>query len=71
MGVENCRDCDYVSDAEALASNGQCSECHGTGLVGDILEAVSRSVVGNSQKCDACDGSGECQTCYGKGYLVT
>lgn len=65
----NCQDCDFVSDNEFIPSNGKCSACNGTGLVSDILDAISKSLVGDSQKCETCNGSGECPTCFGKGYL--
>ena len=68
MAVENCRDCDYVSNADARPSDGKCSDCHGSGYVGG-LEGLGKAVAGQSQKCETCDGSGKCQTCYGKGYL--
>jgi DnaJ-class molecular chaperone len=71
MAVENCPNCDYVSDVPALPSNGKCSDCHGTGYETDILEALAESLSGQSQRCKTCGGSGKCQTCYGKGYLIT
>lgn len=70
MSVENCSDCDYASDGP-LASDGRCSECHGTGYTTDVIDALAKSLGGQSQKCETCEGSGKCQTCYGKGYLVT
>jgi len=68
MATKDCQDCNYVSDSEALPSNGKCSECHGTDY------RVGPDVIGRpeaEQRCEACKGSGKCQTCYGKGYLRT
>lgn len=69
MAVDNCTDCDYVSDG-VLPSDGKCADCHGSGYEADFIEALGRSIAGQSQKCEKCGGTGKCQTCYGKGYLV-
>lgn len=71
MAIENCEDCDYVSNNDLLTSNGKCSECHGAGCEQDIVEALAESFSGQSQDCKKCGGTGECPTCEGKGYIDT
>jgi len=65
----DCPDCD--SERAFGGGNGKCSDCHGTGLETNVFEALAESLSGQSQDCKSCNGSGECQTCYGKGYLDT
>ena len=69
MGIIDCPDCD--GPGLISGGDGKCSACHGTGLETDVVNALAKSVVGESQKCETCGGSTECQTCYGKGYLDT
>ena len=69
MPIENCPDCNSVSDGP-FASDGKCSACQGTGYVG-VLEGFARGMAAQSQACDVCGGSGECQRCAGKGYIDT
>lgn len=67
MSMEDCPDCDGTRVFGG--GDGKCSDCHGTGRELDPLTAFTEALSGQSQKCDTCDGSGVCQTCYGKGYL--
>jgi len=69
--MEKCPDCEGERAFDPNCGDGKCSECHGTGLEQDVLEALAESLSGQSQKCKVCGGSGKCQTCYGKGYLQT
>lgn len=69
MGMIKCSDCDGERIFDPDCGDGKCSDCHGTGLELDPLTAFTEALSGQSQKCDTCGGTGECQTCYGKGYL--
>jgi DnaJ-class molecular chaperone len=61
--VETCQSCDYPGD-------GNCAKCHGTGVVQDVLEAFADALGGVDQNCERCGGSGKCQSCEGKGFVV-
>ena len=66
--MQKCPDCEGESfDPEV--GNGKCAACYGTGLEQNVLDAFAKSLGGESQVCEVCDGSKRCQTCYGKGYL--
>ncbi len=67
MGIENRTDCDYVSDVEMSPSDGVCSSCHGTAYEGNVLDAMAKSLGGQSQTCEARGGSKKCQTCEQEG----
>jgi len=60
--MKDCTDCDYPG-------NGKCSSCHGGGREGNPVDAFSKALAGEDQACEECNGSGDCPTCDGKGYL--
>jgi len=64
-----CPDCDGESLFDDEIGDGKCSECHGTGLELDPLEALVEALGDEPQTCKECEGSGKCQTCKGDGYL--
>ncbi len=56
-----CPDCDGDATFDPQETgDGVCSECHGSGWNPDLLE---------NDKCPACGGKKNCQTCRGKGYV--
>lgn len=66
-----CEDCYNVGDDSKLfsRSDGKCRQCHGSGYNLDPLSAFADSLVGLSQACNACNGTGECQVCDGEGLI--
>jgi len=57
-----CQDC-------LNAGNGMCPDCNGTGLEQNVFEALADAIGDESQNCSTCNGTGECQSCSGKGYV--
>lgn len=68
--IRACKDCDGTNYMHGVGDvgDGNCRDCHGTGLEGP-LDALGDALTGQSQKCRTCDGSGDCQSCKGKGYF--
>jgi hypothetical protein len=64
-----CPDCDGEEIFDPETGNGVCSECHGSGLEPDPLEAFTKALSGTRQNCPTCGGDKTCQTCGGKGYI--
>ena len=63
-----CPDCDIVSGDESIPGNRECSYCHGTGYISDVV-ALIMSMEENERECEVRGGSGVCQKCFGKGYI--
>lgn len=67
--MAECPDCYGITISILIdAGDGKCNECGGSGL-GDGLDQFAASIVNEKSICDKCNGSGECQTCYGTGII--
>ncbi len=61
MSDNTCQNCLYPG-------NGKCPDCNGSGLIQNPIDAVSRALADEDQYCETCNGTGDCQSCDGKGY---
>lgn len=68
--MSQCPDCDAVKMfSDPAEGDGRCSGCHGTGF-GRFFDAIVLKLLNVEQPlCEECNGSGQCQTCMGKGVI--
>ena len=64
--LDACEDCDGTSWNDL--GDGKCSTCHGSGYEGAVDQFVDGVTGEDDQSCSACNGSGVCQSCSGKGF---
>lgn len=75
-GTRRCLDCDniyvgYITEAFAAErGNGECSDCHGTGISSSdwLVKAATFRQEGDIP-CEKCSGTGQCQNCGGNGRV--
>lgn len=71
-----CEQCNGIGTVETVCDdcNGidseDCSTCNGTGISEEICSVCNGSkILQIKEECTACNGSGECQDCNGKGIV--
>ena len=65
-----CPDCEVIKPfSDPPQGDGKCSMCHGSGLA-MFFDAIALELLNVEQPpCEECNGSGQCQTCMGKGVV--
>jgi len=64
--MQRCADCDSVVLTIPERGDGRCRHCHGSGSI----HSPATTFTGQRDKCSDCSGTGQCQTCGGKGMVT-
>src|ERR1044072_9337778 len=72
MSRRGCPDCDGMSFnySPYEQGDGKCKYCHGTGKLVELEDVASATLMNDSDiSCKHCNGTSQCQTCGGEGYV--